>query len=83
MSMGANAATKAYRVVNNIYSILAIELITAAQALDFRRPLKTSPVLEKFVNTFRQFVPFIETDRLLHDDMIKAEKFLKETILEA
>src|SRR6478736_5472989 len=43
VSMGANAATKAYRVVNNIYSILAIELITAAQALDFRRPLKTSP----------------------------------------
>jgi histidine ammonia-lyase len=83
VSMGANAATKAYRVVNNIYSILAIELITAAQALDFRRPLKTSPVLEKFVNTFRQSVPFIETDRLLHDDMVKAEKFLKETILEA
>jgi histidine ammonia-lyase len=43
VSMGANAATKAYRVVNNLYSILAIELITAAQALHFRRPLKTSP----------------------------------------
>ncbi len=83
VSMGANAATKAYRVVNNVYSILAIELITAAQALDFRKPLKTSPVLERFVNTFRQSVPFIETDRLLHNDMVKAEKFLKETILEA
>ena len=83
VSMGANAATKAYRVVNNVYSILAIELITAAQALDFRKPLKTSPILEKFVNTFRKSVPFIETDRLLHDDMVKAEKFLKETILEA
>ena len=83
VSMGANAATKAYKIVNNIYSILAIELITAAQAIDFRKPLKTSPVLERFVNTFRQSVPFIETDRLLHDDMVKAEKFLKETILEA
>ena len=82
VSMGANAATKAYRVVNNVYSILAIELITAAQALDFRKPLKTSPKLEKFVNTFRQTVPFIETDRVFHEDMVKAEKFLKETILE-
>ncbi|MCB0488738.1 MAG: histidine ammonia-lyase [Cyclobacteriaceae bacterium] len=78
VSMGANAATKLYKVVNNLYSILAIELMTAAQALEFRRPLKTSPVLEEFVNTFRSRVPFIETDRLLHDDIVKAEKFLKE-----
>ncbi|MEZ4946333.1 MAG: histidine ammonia-lyase [Cyclobacteriaceae bacterium] len=78
VSMGANAATKLYRIVNNLYSILAIELITAAQALEFRRPLKTSPILEEFVNTFRATVPFIETDRLLHNDMVKAEKFLKE-----
>jgi len=78
VSMGANAATKAYKVVNNIYSILAVELITAAQALHFRRPLKTSPYLENFVDTFRQHVSFIETDRLLHDDLVKAENFLKE-----
>lgn len=77
VSMGANAATKAYRVVNNCYSILAVELITAAQALQFRRPLKTSPILENFTDTFRQQVPFIETDRLLHDDLVKAENFLK------
>lgn len=78
VSMGANAATKAYRIVNNLYSILAIELITAAQAIHFRRPLKTSSVLENFLNNFRQHVPFIESDRLLHDDIVKAEKFLKE-----
>jgi histidine ammonia-lyase len=82
VSMGANAATKLYRVVNNLYSILAIELITATQALAFRRPLRTSPAQEEWVNNFRQYVPFIETDRLLHDDMIKAEKFLKESKLE-
>ena len=81
VSMGANAATKAHRIVNNLYSILAIELITATQALQFRRPLKTSPYLEAFTDTFRKIVPFIETDRLLHDDMIKAEKFLKEVAL--
>lgn len=83
VSMGANAATKAYRVVNNLYSILAIELITATQALHFRRPLKTSPYLEEIINNFRVQVPFIETDRLLHDDIINAEKFLKGIKLEA
>ncbi len=82
VSMGANAATKLYRIVNNVYSILAIELITASQALHFREPLKTSPALEKWLNTFRQVVPFIETDRLLHNDIKRAEKFLKEANLE-
>jgi histidine ammonia-lyase len=77
VSMGANAATKCYRIVNNLYSILAIELITAAQALTFRRPMKTSPKLEKLVNTFRESVSFIEDDRILHDDIVRAEKFLK------
>jgi len=77
VSMGSNAATKAYRIVNNLYSILAIELITASQALTFRRPLKTSPELENLVHTFRGVVPFIEDDRVLHHDIKKAESFLK------
>lgn len=83
VSMGANAATKGWRVVNNLYSILAIELITAAQALTFRRPLHTSPTLENLVNTFRQVVPFIEDDRVLHDDILRAEVFLKALELPA
>jgi histidine ammonia-lyase len=78
VSMGANAATKAMRVVNNLYAILAVELITAAQALTFRRPMKTSPYLEQLADNFRQSVPFIEDDRILNDDMMRAEKFLKE-----
>jgi histidine ammonia-lyase len=82
VSMGANAALKAYRVIQNLYSILGIELITAAQALHFRRPLKTSPVLEAFVDNFRRVVPFMETDRLLHHDLVNAEVFLKEINLE-
>ncbi|MBS1487316.1 MAG: histidine ammonia-lyase [Bacteroidetes bacterium] len=77
VSMGANAATKAYRVVNNLYSILAIELITAAQAIEFRKPLCTSVYLERVISNLRKQIPFIETDRLLHDDMLKAELFLK------
>jgi histidine ammonia-lyase len=78
VSMGANAATKVHRVVQNIYSILSIELLTAVQAITFRRPLKTSPQLEKLVYNFRQEVPFIEDDRLLHNDIRKGEKFLRD-----
>lgn len=81
VSMGANAATKAYRVVNNVYSILAIELLTATQAMAFRKPLKTSPALETLTDTFREHVPFIEEDRVLHDDIKKAEKFIREFAL--
>ena len=77
VSMGANAATKAYRIVQNVYSILAIELMTACQALTFRRPLRTSAQLEEFVHNFRQHVPFIEDDRVLHHDIHQAETFLK------
>jgi histidine ammonia-lyase len=76
--MGANAATKLQRVVNNLYAIMAIELVTAAQALTFRRPLRTSPYLESFVDTFRTVVPFIEDDRVLHNDLRKAENFFKK-----
>ena len=79
VSMGANAATKAYRIVNNVYSILAIELITATQAMMFRRPLKTSPYLEDLIDTFRAIVPFIEDDRMLYPDIQKAEQFLKNS----
>jgi histidine ammonia-lyase len=82
VSMGANAATKAYKIVNNLYSILAIELMTAAQAIHFRKPLKTSAILEKFLDTFRKEVSFIEADRLLHNDMMKSELFLKSVSLE-
>jgi len=81
VSMGANAATKALRVVNNVYSILSIELITASQALAFRRPLKTSPYLEELLHTFRQVVPFVEEDRVLHDDIQNGELFLRELTL--
>jgi histidine ammonia-lyase len=77
VSMGANAATKAYRVVNNLYSVLAIELLTATQAMMFRRPLRTSPYLEDLMNNFRTVVPFIEDDRMFYEDLRKAEQFLK------
>ncbi len=78
VSMGANAATKAFRIVNNLYAILAIELVVATQALHFRRPSKSSSKLEKVVDTFRQQVPFVEEDRVLHHDLVNAERFIRE-----
>lgn len=77
VSMGANAAVKLYKVVNNLYRILAIEMITATQALEFRRPLKTSPYLENLMSNFREKVPFIEDDRVLYEDISQAVHFLK------
>ena len=77
VSMGANAATKCKRVVDNVEKVLAIELLTAVQALEFRRPLKTSAVLEKMVTAFRKDISFNEADRILHEDMIKAVDFLR------
>ena len=76
VSMGANAATKCFRVINNVEKVLAIELLSAAQALDFRRPLRSSETIEKMVTAFRKEVSFNEEDRVLHDDMIKAVEFV-------
>lgn len=76
VSMGANAATKCLRVVNNVEKVLAIELMTAAQALEFRRPLRTSAILEQLVSDFRDIVPFHEEDKVFYDDMKAATQFV-------
>lgn len=80
VSMGANAATKLRRVVMNVQRVLAIELLTAAQAIDFRRPATSSPALEKLYTAFRKEISFMASDRLLHDDLIKAEQFLNQDV---
>ena len=77
VSMGANGAVKCKRVIDNVEKVLAIELITAVQAIDFRRPLKSSPALEKVIEAFRKKVSFNEVDRVLHDDMIHAISFIQ------
>ena len=74
--MGANAATKAYKVVENVEKILAIELLNAAQALEFRRPLKSSPFIEEFVAAYREFVPFVENDTYMHELIQKSIDFV-------
>lgn len=75
VSMGANAATKAWEVAQNLETVLAIELICASQALYFRDQ-KTSPFLQAFLEAFREEVPFIKEDRILAEDIAKAKAFI-------
>lgn len=79
VSMGGNGATKALKVVLNTEKILAIELYNAAQAMDFRRPLKTSPFLENFKKEYRKKVDFVERDVLMYKRINKTVEFLNET----
>ncbi|MBK8876623.1 MAG: histidine ammonia-lyase [Bacteroidetes bacterium] len=76
VSMGANAATKAFRVVENLKTILAIELYTAAQALEFRRPAKSSAAVEKLVEAYRNHVSFVAEDRYMAIDIAATRAFL-------
>ena len=80
VSMGANAATKLYRVLDNCQKILAIELIHAAQGLEFRRPLQSSVWLEELFSNFRAVVPSLESDRILATDMHAAYQFIQQMI---
>ena len=78
VSMGANAATKLRRVVLNTERVLAIELFNAAQALEFRRPARTSPALENLVADYRRRVPFIDNDTVMYPHIEASVQFLRE-----
>ena len=78
VSMGANAATKALRVADNLERVLAIELFNAAQALDFRRPLKSSEAIEAFVAEYRKHVEFVKTDKVMYTEIAKSVDFLQQ-----
>ncbi|MBQ6197674.1 MAG: histidine ammonia-lyase [Bacteroidales bacterium] len=77
VSMGSNSATKLVRIVDNVETVLAIELFNAAQALEFRRPEKTSPKLEKIVEDYRKEVPFLHTDSYMHPYIEKSIEFIR------
>lgn len=78
VSMGANSATKLLRITDNLRRVLAIELICAAQALDFRRPLRSSSPIEDLHSRFRCHVPFIEVDAVMSPVIAAAEEFVKQ-----
>ncbi len=77
VSMGAAAAIKTWAVVHDVERILAIELFTAAQALEFRRPAKSSKRVESLYTDFRKHVPFLRADAVMHDHMEAALAFVR------
>lgn len=79
VSMGANAATKLYRVIENVYTIQGIELLNAAQAMDFREE-KSSDKIEALREQYRQLVPFVTSDVFMQPLIKESVQFLKELI---
>ena len=77
VSMGANAATKLCRVALNTERILGIELFNAAQALEFRRPMKSSPAIEKLVAEYRKLVTFVDFDQVMYPHIEESIQFIR------
>jgi histidine ammonia-lyase len=77
VSMGANGATRLMRVAENLERVVAIELFTAVQALEFRRPLRSSAYIEAIVEAYRKSVPFIKNDKLMYDEIAKSVEFIR------
>jgi histidine ammonia-lyase len=77
VSMGANAAVKCAKVVENLYSILGIELLNAMQALDFRKPVLSSPIIEQLRDSYRSEIAFINDDVMMYPEINKSIAFIK------
>jgi histidine ammonia-lyase len=77
VSMGANAATKTLRVVNNLEKLIAIELFAGTQALEFRDAAATSPFLNAFISEYRSVVPFINDDKIMYTEIGKSIDFIR------
>ena len=76
VSMGANAATKLHKIIDNLKYIAGIELMNAAQGLDFRRPLKSSSYIETVIEAYRKEVPTVEDDVVMKDYIESTMSFL-------
>lgn len=77
VSMGGNSSTKLHKIIANLKIIAAIELMNAAQGIDFRRPLKSSPAIENIMTAYRETVPFVEEDVVMEDYIKKTLEFLE------
>jgi len=76
VSMGSISGRKLNKVLDNLEYILSIELLSACQAIEFRRPLKSSEILEFAHGYVRQFVGFAEEDRIFADDIVKIKQLV-------
>jgi histidine ammonia-lyase len=82
VSMGANAATQCYNIVYNIERILAIELLNASQAIHFRKPAKSSELIESFLSTYTKEVEFVKEDQIFYKLIEKTLHFIDEFYIE-
>jgi histidine ammonia-lyase len=80
-SMGSIAAQKCYRIMKNLENVLAIELMTAAQALEFLKPLRPGIGTSIAYDEIRKIVKPLNNDRLLHEDVKKVASLVKEDII--
>ena len=78
VSMATFAAVKLNKVADNVLTILAIETLAACQGIDFRSPLKTSPILQDYLDTIRTEIPFYKEDRHLGKDIITARHLINQ-----
>lgn len=78
VSMGTHAARKAMEIIKNAENVLAIELLCACQALELRKPLEPSPVTGKILELVREHIPYLNSDRYMHPDIITAQKLITE-----
>ena len=78
--MAANAGTKCYKVLENVKMLMAIELLTACQALEFRKPFNIHPELENIFIKVRDKIPYMAADRLLHDDLVLSQELINELV---
>ena len=77
VSMGANSALQLHKIIENVKYVLAIEMFTAAQALEFKKPLSSSKTIEKLVSSYRKEVKFIKNDEVMHNYIVSSVKFIE------
>lgn len=80
--MATHGARRLGTMTGNLLNVIAIELLAAAQGIDFRRPLRTSPALQKAHDALRAHVPFATEDRLLAQDIEATAKVIRTSVVQ-
>ncbi|WP_460219543.1 histidine ammonia-lyase [Psychroserpens sp. MEBiC05023] len=82
VSMGANAATQCYKIIYNIERILSIELLNASQAIHFRKPTRSSDLIESFLDSYTNEVEFVKEDQVFYKLIEKTIHFIEDFYIE-
>lgn len=77
VSMAANAATKCYRIIDNVWQVLAIELMIGVRAIEYRQPMQPSTKTKALLRQYREIIPLVEGDHIVHDHMQQSLAFVR------